>query len=676
METTQLTKQALPPLLLLLALSSLFLFGNDRGRFYRDDYSHNWNSSQVLAIAENLSFEHNLRLFNGLRVRTEGAFQYGLYSRFPIGGYALVRMVISPFGDDFSAKIYAARMLMLLLFAAAAALAYLGLRRATGSPWIALAATLSAFSSHYCLYLSDAISNEGTMDLFAVMLVFHGLIVFTQDGRFRQLLVKVGVALLLGWHVYALLLPFIAFGLGAGLWRAGSVAFRLDLPSVRAAAMSLLRSRHLGLGFYALAVGVAILGFNFANEYFAFEGRRPFMSLPSVQSMLWRTGVNSNIVFDWWAFMEQQFYRVGGMSVPYALPGYVNALGERPYAPMGLQGVAIGIAATLIALTGLLFVRNKAPLGALALCGFCWALPMRNSVVFHYHESLFYIGVPMVLLAVALTGVLRWSSNRLVAAIAAAACLIFVHSSFQMSKEGHDAEAAELQEAVASDFEEIRKIGGGKNFFIAASRRVGGRTKLLGARYAADFYLSGSRLLHSGDSLEWIAQRAGANFQAIDFIISPSRVENPSLLTPRNRILFLYDLAGGNDLLYHLYAAEWQVILQGNLVARSDFDLYLSGRELSYIKTPCLAEDVAARFLLHVYPENVLDLPKHRQQWGFDNLDFSWTPDMHRRTLLGNKCMQTVALPDYAIDAVYTGQYTEAGKIWAAWFKADLRRAM
>ena len=52
------------------------------------------------------------------------------------------------------------------------------------------------------------------MDLFGVMLTFHGMVVFVQEGRFRQLLVKTCVALLIGWHVYAFLLPFIALGSG------------------------------------------------------------------------------------------------------------------------------------------------------------------------------------------------------------------------------------------------------------------------------------------------------------------------------------------------------------------------------------------------------------------------------------------------------------------------------
>ncbi len=214
----------LPLALLLLALFSLFLFGGDREYFYRYEPHdhHDWLSSQNLTYAENLSFRHNLLRFRSQSLDADGNPHYqDLYNRFPIGGYALIKLAILPFGDtDFRAKIYAARILMLLLFSAAAVLAYAALARISGSRWDALTATLLAFSSYYLLYHADMISNEITIDLFAVMLAFHGMTVFVQEGRFRQLVIKSCVALLLGWHVYAFLLPFIAFGLAAELLKA------------------------------------------------------------------------------------------------------------------------------------------------------------------------------------------------------------------------------------------------------------------------------------------------------------------------------------------------------------------------------------------------------------------------------------------------------------------------
>ena len=60
------------------------------------------------------------------------------------------------------------------------------------------AATLLGFSSFHPLYYGDMVATEGLSDLFAVMLTFHAMVVFTQEGRFRQPVVKTCAALLLG----------------------------------------------------------------------------------------------------------------------------------------------------------------------------------------------------------------------------------------------------------------------------------------------------------------------------------------------------------------------------------------------------------------------------------------------------------------------------------------------
>ena len=215
----------LPPALLILALSALLVFGGDRSYFYRS-WTHNEFTAKNLVIAENLSPRDNFRLFIWKTLAEDGSPRYVMYGRFPIGGTALIKLAIAPF-DSLSAKITAGRALALLMFCGAVVFACLAVARLTSSRWIGVAAALAAFSSYYALYYSDSVSNETSMDLFGVMLTFHGMVVFVQDGRFRQLLIKACAALLVGWHVYALLLAFIVFGL------AGEIASRLrGRPSI------------------------------------------------------------------------------------------------------------------------------------------------------------------------------------------------------------------------------------------------------------------------------------------------------------------------------------------------------------------------------------------------------------------------------------------------------------
>ena len=106
----------LPLVLLLLALSGVFLFAGDRGHFYRSG-QHDFISSQSMTLAANLSPGENFRMFFRRNPRKDGTAGYEPYSRFPVGAYAAVKLVILPF-DALSAQIYAARILMLLFFVA------------------------------------------------------------------------------------------------------------------------------------------------------------------------------------------------------------------------------------------------------------------------------------------------------------------------------------------------------------------------------------------------------------------------------------------------------------------------------------------------------------------------------------------------------------------------------
>ena len=87
---------------------------------------------------------------------------------------------------------------------------------------------------------------------------------------------------------------------------------------------------------------------------------------------------------------------------------------------------------------------------------------------------------------------------------------------------------------------------------------------------------------------------------------------------------------------------------------RADFDVYLSENTLIYVKEPCSPADTEARFLLHLTPADVNDLPDYRKQYGFDNLDFNFD---ERTAILDGKCLAEVPLPEYAISEIRTGQY-------------------
>ncbi len=683
-------------LLLLLSLSILFLYSFDKGYFYRPGADHK-GSAKNLAMAENLSPHHHFRLFLGLRPGSDGAPEYEMYSRFPVGGSALIKLAILPFGNDLSAQILAARMLMLLLFSAAALLAFLAISRITSHRWIALAATLAAFSSHYMLFYSNAVSNEFSMELFAVMLVFHGMVVFVQEGRFRQLLARTCVALLLGWRVYAFLLPFLILGLAheaVRAWKDGTALW----PRVRSTGAAVLRSRYMALGVFALLFGAAVLGFNFANEYTAFGGETRVTELPSFQSMFRRTGLGPEWDssfrglgqgwLGWPRFLRQQFYRVCVASVPLALTGERGQLrvwyalrGWLPPIPFSwssLSGPELWLSLVLLLMAAvastiavclarrLLAWRHRMLVATLALSGFFWALPMRHNTAQpqHDHEAMFYVGVPLVFYSLLLLYLRkRWGRGPVVG-FAVAALLAFVVSAFQMDRRWRpETPAAEPQLAALAELGNIRETTRGRKVLVIGSVEPEWSWQVTQIRKVWQYYLAGSLLTFSFD------KEAAA--RAADFLVTRDRVESDALLTPGNEQVFLYDSAGVDDLM-ELYRTTYQRAVSGEPVARSHFDVYLGDGTLFHVREPCVREDVPGKVFVEATPEDPKDLPRrHLPRWHNRSVEKLFIAFRRSGVLFEGKCMAILPFPDYPVSGIRTGQEDRGGRaLWAAWIPA------
>ena len=670
---------ALPLVLLLLALSTLFLFSGDREYFYRDqggdgDHHHDWNSSQTLTFAENLSFRHNLLVFHYQSRDAAGNLQYpSVYNRFPLGGYVLVKLAIFPFGDtDFRAKIYAGRMLMLLLFSAAAVLAYAALARITGSRWDALTATLLAFSSYYVLYYADKISNEVTIDLFAAMLAFHGMVIFVQEGRFRQLVIKSCLALLLGWHVYAFLLPFIAFGLAAELLKARRFYPSPVLCNPKRCGVTLLRSRYLLLGIVTLLFGIAVLSFNFSNEYFSRNGEVPFRELPSVASAVLRLGGDEHYNVSRahqlvpQVFWSGQFYRIGVATLPYALNPYeIKGLLPRSFGRYHPELIAepiitCGVLALGVCLAGLVGIRRHPGqvllLATLAISGFCWAVPVRYNVVSHDFESVFYIGIPLTAFALTLLWLRRRFRVRLSPYLAVAALAVFAASASAMAGVGESRAQLAVEAEAMAEYAAIRKLADDNAVIYIPWRPE--RIRSGGAAYASQYFLAGKTLSYQyAGKPERLDGR-----QKPDYLLLPIREENESLMTPENRQVFLYD--------YALYEDLYDEADLGRRIIAADWNVYLRDDRLIYASSECANRD--AVFWLHFVPADAAVLPAARQEIGYDNADFEFRK-RHRKYWLNGRCVIARPLPEYDIIAIRTGQYNAAGRIWEGEYRLPAR---
>ena len=654
------------PLALAVAMFvALLALGGDRGYFYRKGEFHEFDTIKTLAIAEHLSPEHDFRLAYSVWQDEDGGFRYKLYSRFPIGGYALTKAAVLPFGDDLAAKLMAARVLMLLMCGGAAALSYLAIARIAGSRWVALVAVALAFSSFYAVYYADAVFSQSAMDVFGIALAFHGAVVFAQEGRFRQLLVKVGVALLLGWRVYALLMPFIAFGLGGealALWRAAvaSNGKANVLPFARSALVSLARSRYVVLAVGSFLFGAALLAFNLATEYTAYGGERAPSELPTVRSMTERFGLEyaSDTAFEWDDFLRLQLYRAGVASVPYAVAravGYDVPTTDPANPP--LAPALLGAAATCAALALTAFARrNRALMATAVLFGFCWAIPMRHTTFAPYHtyEALPYLWLALALFALALIAARRWMADarRVGFALAAIAAPIFAVSVFLAGQLDRDADEAALGKATLADFSAIMETVRGESVQVVTDPKLW-LTEGEDWRWDFDmrYYLSGSYFAPPSDC----ARAGGA-----DFAVSRIRDDKLDTLTPENAVMFLYETPPALE----LCRAERRRLESLEPMAREAFDVYLQDSEISYLKAPCAPSDYAAPFFAYAYPARASDLPAEHRRKGFHPTREPVTLTKFGAAFDG-ACIMTLRLPEYPVSAIRTGQRLPDGaSVW------------
>ena len=100
--------------------------------------------------------------------------------------------------------------------------------------------------------------------------------------------------------------------------------------------------------------------------------------------------------------------------------------------------------------------------------------------------------------------------------------------------------------------------------------------------------------------------------------------------------------------------ADFNNLADREPIIRSDFDVYIIGGSLIYAKSECGEEDIEAKFFTSVFPLYSDDMSARVGQDGYEPLDF----DFRRYGAIADGgCYAKVALPDYPIDKIHTGQY-------------------
>ena len=102
----------------------------------------------------------------------------------------------------------------------------------------------------------------------------------------------------------------------------------------------------------------------------------------------------------------------------------------------------------------------------------------------------------------------------------------------------------------------------------------------------------------------------------------------------------------------------------GEPIIRSEFDVYLDGDTLVYVKERCEDEDTRGRFFLSAFPKDAGDVPADMRLSGLEheslNFDFAM-----RGARFDGVCMAWRGLPRYPIRAIETGQWIPGGEqLW------------
>ena len=105
------------------------------------------------------------------------------------------------------------------------------------------------------------------------------------------------------------------------------------------------------------------------------------------------------------------------------------------------------------------------------------------------------------------------------------------------------------------------------------------------------------------------------------------------------------------------YHAAFRTAVAGEPLLRSQFDLYLGGAALTYVKEPCRPEDTVHPFLLRSFPAAVEDLPVTYRGGGWQPLSFRFARyGVRFNGRFGGRCLIRRPLPDYPIRALEVGR--------------------
>ena len=164
---------------------------------------------------------------------------------------------------------------------------------------------------------------------------------------------------------------------------------------------------------------------------------------------------------------------------------------------------------------------------------------------------------------------------------------------------------------------------------------------------------------------------------------TPERVfsarSHTTAILERNGLLYLVSITGNIHVInpdaapvqFRPYSDDYvdKVVEEArSSVISPAYDVYIDEGRVIYAKEPCEPAHTEAIFFLHIIPVNRDDLPEHRKQYGFDNLDFRFGAYGWQD---GSSCRAVRELPEYDISIIRTGQSVREEDGWRPTWGAE-----
>jgi hypothetical protein len=471
---------------------------------------HGFLSSHGATIAKNISLENNLLMFDLLSRDDEGNPVFHAYNRFPITSFLILKIPMLIFSKDLGFQILAARYTMILFYLGTMYFAYLALSLLLKNRLLSITIVLISFSSFYIQYYNDMIFND-TFTLFGIFLVFHGISVYVGDNsKYAQLVIKSLLSILFGWQAYTLILVFIIY------------SFLMHIGSIKKGGdKKIFTSPYFKLGLSTLMLGIFILSLQLFNE--SKMTNKPLNETDTISSMKKRMGENNTFENKYAKRLEfnnvakTQFERIKIISTPGSLTLY-----DKSYTAGYFNLLIIIFLISLLAQ----YKKYKSTYRVLiifALSGFIWGFGMKNFTMFHDFQSIYYIGIPILLYASILSFIYNSvkKKNTVLVIILFFSSLNFFYETYTFNKIKNN--MSKKSNIFTKDMQFIKnKVENNKTICIDGNIK-----NVCGGRHACAFYLSNNYLQKDSKQIQ------------CDFIIS-NQMKFSNLLSPENKKVFLF----------------------------------------------------------------------------------------------------------------------------------------